>query len=66
MARRFVQIKQLFDEPHKKCDDATSSGDHAGENKMVEWRINPVEGHTFTLYLYYFLSYVVFVHYADK
>ncbi len=66
MARRFVQNKQLFDEPNEKSDDATSSGDHEGENKMVEWRINPVEGHIFTLYLHYFLSNVVFVHYADK
>ncbi len=28
-----------------KNDDATKGQDHEGENKMVEWRIYPAEGH---------------------
>ncbi len=45
MAQQFVQKKTLLYESAEKNDDATSSRDHEGENKTVEWKTNPEEGH---------------------
>ncbi len=36
ISQRFVQEKQLFDEPGEKNDDATSGRDHEVENKKVD------------------------------